>query len=150
MSAAQLSPNTIRVKAFSRDHAAKMAAALSGYDLSKVETVNCIKQPRNAKTCMTDDFPVKGTRKWVTVYNIYTYGTKIPVGRNKYTYTDMEFVKGGFDQKVDACKVAREMAIKHQLPMTVQIAKELENDSPHVSDIEPKTTMGEFTVTFKL
>lgn len=142
--------NIIKVKAMSQEHARKLAAALSGYPVSSVLSVACNKQPRPAKTCVTDDFPVKGTRKWVTVYNVYTYGTKIPVGRNRYEYTDMELVKGGFDQKTDAVKVAREMAVKHQLPMTVQIAKELENDSPHVTDVEPKSTFGEFTVTFRV
>jgi hypothetical protein len=146
--AAQQQSNVITVKAYSKEHAGKMAATLSGYDLSMVQSITMLKEPREAKTCSTDDFPVKGTRKWITVYNIYTYGAKIPIGRNKYEYTNMEFVKGGFDQKVDAVRIAREMAIKHQLPMTVQIAKELEKDSPHVSDVEPKTTVGEFSVTF--
>lgn len=150
MSAIPKVANTIKVKGYSADHARRIASGLTGHSMALITDTKLLKNPRQAKTCSTDDFPVKGTRKWKTVYNIYAYGNKIPVGRNKYEYTNMEFVKGGYDTKTEAVKVAREMAIKHQLPMTVQIAKELEDDSPHVSDVEPKTTVGEYNVTFSV
>lgn len=141
---------SIKVKAYSREHAAKTAASLAGVDLADIETVNTIKQPREAKTCTTDDYPVKGTRKWVTVYNIYSYGQKIPLGRGRCTYTHLEYVKGGFEQKVPAVAEARKLAIQYQMPMTVKIEKVLDGSTPFVSDVEPKTTPGEFTVTMNV
>jgi hypothetical protein len=149
MGAAQAKPKTeIKVKAYGVEHARRIASGLTGYPMTSIVDTVMSKKPRQAKTCSTDDFPVKGTRKWVTVYNVYAYGNKVPVGRNKYEYTNMEFVKGGFSTKADALAEARKMAVKHQLPMTVQIAKELEKDSPTVSDVEPKTSVGEYTVSF--
>lgn len=138
--------NMIKVKAYSREHAAKAAATIAGIDLASIETVNTNTPPGKAKACVTNDFPVKGTRKWITVYNIYSYGQKIAVGRDKYQYTHMELVEGGFDQKVPAVARARELAIKWNMPMTVKIEKELDGSNPFVSDIEPKTEKGTFTV----
>lgn len=146
--AQQKQHQTIKVKAYSTEHARRVASSLTGFSMESITQVAPLKKPRQGKTCTTEDFPVKGARKWVTKYNIYAYGNKVAIGRNRYEYTNMEFVKGGFDTKTEAVKIAREMAIKHQLPMTVQIAKELQDESPHVTDLEPNTTVGEYNITF--
>lgn len=138
----------IVVKAMSTSHARKIASALTQTPIEGIGRVDMVKKPRQAKTCQTDDYPTKGTRKWVTEYQVYSYGQRVPIGRNKYDYTHLEFVKGGFTKKGDAVKEAREQAIKQQLPMTVKIVKVLENDTNTVTDLEPKSTYGEYRVAY--
>lgn len=136
----------VEVEAFSQEHAKRIACLIAGGTMDHVTKVTMIKQPRAATTCKTDDNPVKGTRKWKTVYQVYAYGSKIAIGRDEYEYLNKELVRDDIDQKTDAVKIAREMAVKHQLPMTVQIAQKLETHSNTCADIEPKTTRGKYKV----
>lgn len=137
---------SVEVEAYSQEHAKRIASLIAGGTMDTVVRVTTIKAPRNASTCKTDDNPVKGTRKWKTVYQVYAYGSKIAMGRDTYQYLNKELVRDDIDQKTDAVKIAREMAIKHQLPMTVQIVQKLDTHSPTCADIEPKTGLGKFKV----
>ena len=134
------------VEAYSPEHARRIASIITGGAMEHVIDVTEIKKPRNATTCKTDDHPVKGTRKWKTVYQVYAYGAKVPIGRGKYEYINMELVEDDIEQKTEAVKIAKDMAIKHQLPMTVQIAQKLETHDTACADIEPKTTKGKYRV----
>ena len=134
------------VEAFSAEHARRLAVLIAGGTSEHVLDVQEIRKPRPATTCKTDDNPVKGTRKWKTVYQVYAYGAKIPLGRGRYEYTNMELVQDDIDQKTDAVKIAKEMAVRHQLPMTVQIAQKLDSHEPTCADIEPKTGKGKYKV----
>lgn len=137
---------SVEVEAFSTEHAKRIASLIAGGTMDHVAKVTMIKQPRPATTCKTDDNPVKGTRKWKTVYQVYAYGSKIAMGRDSYEYLNKELVRDDIDQKTDAVKIAKEMAIKHQLPMTVQIAQKLDTHSNTCADIEPKSTLGKYKV----
>lgn len=136
----------IEVDAFSEEHARRIACVIAGGTMETTAKVTCIKRPLTAKLCKTHDFPVKGTRKWKTVYQVYAYGAKVPMGRSGFEYLNMELVEDDIDQKTDAVKVARAMAIKHQLPMTVQIAQKLVSHDSACSDIEPNATKGKYKV----
>lgn len=137
---------SIEVEAYSQEHAKRIASIVAGGTMDHVSKVTMIKAPRAATTCKTEDNPVKGTRKWKTVYQVYAYGSKIAMGRDQYEYLNKELVRDDIDQKMDAVKIAREMAIKHQLPMTVQIAQKLDTHSNTCADVEPKTTPGKYQV----
>lgn len=140
----------IIVKAFSEDHARRIAGALGGFPTQSIRSIRQTKVPRKATTCKTDDFPVKGTRKWKTVYQVHAYGQKIAIGRNKFEYLNMELVQDDIDQKTEAVKIAKDMAIKHQLPMTIQIVQKLDSHDAACADIEPKTTPGEFVISYQV
>lgn len=139
---------SIKVIAYNEEHARLVAMTMAGIRMDQIIEVTNTKKPRPAVTCTTHDFPVKGTRKWKTEYHIFSYGQRIPLGLNKYLYTHMEFVEGGIETKIDAVKRAKELAVKKQLPMTVQIVQVLDSHEPTVSDVEPKTAMGSYLVTF--
>lgn len=139
---------SIIVNAMSPEHAKRVAAGLAHFPQEAVKNVQQMKAPRPAKTCKTDDFPQKGTRKWKVEYQIYSYGQKVPIGRGEYHYTEMEFQKDGFEMKTDAVKAARELSIVMQMPMTVKIVHVLDNGNNTVSDLEPKTALGEFRVEY--
>ncbi len=134
------------VEAFSEEHAARVAALIAGGTSEHVIRVVEKRKPRPATTCKTDDFPVKGTRKWKTVYQVWAYGAKVPLARGKYEYINTELVADDIEQKTEAVKIAKDMAIKHQLPMTIRIAQKLESHEPVCADIEPKTTKGKYEV----
>lgn len=136
----------VEVEAFSEEHARRVASLIAGGTMDHVVKVTMTKQPRPATTCKTDDNPVKGTRKWKTVYQVYAYGSKIAMGRDEYEYLNKELVRDDIDQKTDAVKIAKEMAIKHQLPMTIQIAQKLDTHSSTCADVEPKTGRGKYKV----
>lgn len=138
------------IKAFSEEHARRIAGALGGFSMEAIRNVRMMSAPRKATTCKTDDNPIKGTRKWATVYQVYAYGQKLAVGANKYEYLNKELVQDDIEQKTEAVKIAKEMAIKHQLPMTVQIAQKLVSHDPGCADIEPKTTLGQFVVSYQV
>lgn len=157
MSAVSTSPATstitkpvkqVLVKAFSEEHARRISGAIGGFSMDQIHNVIKTKQPRAATTCKTEDFPVRGTRKWKTVYQVYAYGQKLAIGRNRFEYLNMELVTDDIEQKTEAVKIAKEMAIKHQLPMTVQIAQKLGSHDAACADIEPKSTIGEFQVNY--
>lgn len=138
----------VEVKAMSEDHAKRIASGLVGVSMEKVTSVMLLAKPRDAKTCKTDDYPTTGTRKWKTIYEVYAYGQAIPLGRNKIEHTNMELVQSDIATKTEAVKIAREMAVKHQLPMTVQIAQKLDTHDTTCADIEPKTGLGKFKVYY--
>lgn len=140
--------NQVTVKAFSKEHARRFSSGIAGFPIDRIISVDETKKPRAAKTCKVDDFPSKGTRKWKMVYEVYAYGYKVALGADKYHYENMELVKGNIELKGDAVQVAREMSIKHQLPMTVQVAQVLSTHEPTTSDIEPRSTMGEYVVKY--
>lgn len=142
----QTKTHIFEVEAFSKEHASRVAALIAGGTSEHVIRVAELRKPRNATTCKTDDHPVKGTRKWKTIYQVYAYGAKVALARGKYEYINMELVMDDIDQKTEAVKIAKDMAIKHQLPMTVQIAQKLESHEPSCADIEPKTTKGKYEV----
>lgn len=138
----------IVVEAMSEQHAKRIAAGIAGIGLERIINITCTKKPRAASTCKTEDFPVKGTRKWKTVYQIYAYGNAIPLGRNKMEHTQMEIVADDIETKTEAIKIAKEMAIKHQLPMTIKIAQKLETHDTTCANIIPKTGLGKFSVEY--
>lgn len=140
----------IIVKAFSEDHARRTAGALGGFSTQAIRNIRQSKAARKATTCKTDDFPVKGTRKWKTVYQVHAYGQKLAIGRNKFEYLNMELVQDDIEQKTEAVKIAKEMAVKHQLPMTVQIVQKLDSHDAACADIEPKTTPGEYVISYQV
>ena len=140
----------VTVPAYSEEHARRIAGTFGGFHTSKIREVTQLKAPRKATTCKTDDFPVKGTRKWKTVYQVHAYGQKIAIGRNRFEYINMELVRDDIEQKTEALKIAREMAVKHQLPMTVQIVQKLDTHDPTCADVEPKTGLGQFKVVYSV
>lgn len=137
----------IEVDAYSEEHARRIATLIAGGTMDHVCNVTCIKKPRKATTCKTNDHPVKGTRKWETVYQVHAYGTTVPMGRAGVEYLSMEMVEDDIKQKTDAVKLAKAMAVKHQLPMTVQIAQKLTSHPTACADIEPATTKGKYLVS---
>lgn len=138
----------VTVQAYSKEHARRLASGMAGFSIDRIFGVEQTKAPRAAKTCKVDDFPSKGTRKWRMIYQVYAYGYKIAIGVDKYRYENMELVKDDIESKSEAVTVAREMAIKHQLPMTVQVAQKCDTHAPTTSDIEPRSTTGEFVVKY--
>ena len=138
----------IVVDAMSTEHAKRVASTLAQFPLEAIRNVKMITKPREAKTCQTDDYPVKKARKWQTQYSVYSYGKRIPIGKNKFLYSNLELVAEGFKLKTEAVKAARELAIKHQLPMTVKIVKVLVDEDNTVSDVTPKTALGKYEVEY--
>lgn len=141
--------NRIVVKAYSRNHAARVFSDLSGIPMAHITAINTTKPTGTSKLCSNNDYPSKGTRKWVIKYEIYSYGTKIAVGRNDFMYTNMELVKEGIETKTEAVQLARDLALKEGMPMTVQIVHKLVDASHTVADLEPRMAKGEFTVSYK-
>lgn len=139
----------VRVKAYSRSHAARVFSDLSGIPIGHITAINTSKQPGTSKLCSTNDYPSKGTRKWVIKYEIYSYGTKIAISRNEFHYTNMELVKEGIETKTEAVQLARDLALKEGMPMTVQIVHKLVDGSHTVADLEPRMAKGEFTVSHR-
>lgn len=140
--------NKIQVEALSRNHAARVAADLEDVDMGRICAINTAMPAEETKLCTSWDYPTEGTRKWKTYYEIYSYGTRIPLSRNEFEYTNMELQEGGFETKGAAVKRAKELAHELKLPMTVQITQKLVSHSHTVTDIEPKYTPGKYTVTF--
>lgn len=140
--------NKIQVEALSRNHAARVAADLEDVDMGRICAINTTKPADETKLCTSWDYPTEGTRKWKTYYEVYSYGTRIPLSRSEFEYTNMELVEGGFETKGAAVKRAKELAHELKLPMTVQITQKLVSHSHTVTDIEPKYTPGKFVVTF--
>lgn len=136
----------VEVQAYSEEHARRVAAVIVGGTMDQVLKCSKVIQGRKATVCKTDDHPVKGTRKWKTIYQVYAYGEKVPMGRSGYEYLNMELVEDDIEQKTEAVKIARKMALKHQLPMTVQIAQKLESHDPTCADIMPNTKKGKYNV----
>lgn len=140
--------NKIQVEALSRNHAARVAADLEDVDMGRICAINTTKPADETKLCTSWDYPTEGTRKWKTYYEVYSYGTRIPLSRSEFEYTNMELQEGGFETKGAAVKRAKELAHELKLPMTVQITQKLVSHSHTVTDIEPKYTPGKFVVTF--
>jgi hypothetical protein len=92
---------------------------------------------RAATLCSTDDFPQKGTRKWVTKYYVYQYDYKTPRPDGTFRYMGMRKVSE-FDEKTPALKDAREKTLATQQRHTVRIVKVLEDADNVVTDIAPK------------
>ena len=141
--------NRVVVKAYSRNHAARVFSDLSGIPMAHITAINTTKPTGTSKLCSNNDYPSKGTRKWVIKYEIYSYGTKIAVGRNDFMYTNMELVRDGIETKTEAVQLARDLALKEGMPMTVQIVHKLVDASHTVADLEPRMAKGEFTVSYK-
>ncbi len=137
----------IDVSAMSKEHAKRLAVSY-GIPMDTIVDVYTVRNPRNASTCKTDDYPTRGTRKWKTVYQVHAYGAKIAMGLDKFEYLNMELVRDDIETKTEAVKIAKEMAIKHQLPMTVQVVQKSISHTPTCADIEPKTTLGTFQVKY--
>lgn len=140
--------NKIQVEALSRNHAARIASDIEDVDMGRICAINTAMPAHETKLCTSWDYPTEGTRKWETFYEIYSYGTRIPLSRNEFEYTNMELQDGGFKTKSAAVKRAKELAHELKLPMTVQITQKLVSHSHTVTDIEPKYTPGKYTVTF--
>lgn len=137
------------VEALSEEHAKRVAAAFLGISLNQVkEVILTGKQNHVASTCMTDDHPVKGTRRWATKYEVHTYGSRIALGRDRWEYLQQELVKEGIATKTEALSVAKAMAAKHQMPMMVKIVQVLESHDSSCADILPKTKPMKFRVTY--
>lgn len=137
----------MEVQAYSEEHAKRLAAALTGVDIGHVLSAHC--PPSKGlppKKTQNADFPQRGTRRWVTEYQIFTYAQRMQVGLNKFTYIGLEFVKGGFDEKTKAVKAMKDLSVKHRLPMMVQIHKVLEGDSNVASLAEPDMPMKTYSV----
>lgn len=141
---------TVMVQAYSPEHAKRVAAALYGVAYDAVLSANpAYPQKSGAPTkCQSADFPQQGTRKWETEYQIWTYAQRIPVGLNKWSYIGLEFVKGGFESKTEAVKEMKALAMKHRLPMMVQIHKTLKKDSNVTALAEPQMPLNSFHVEF--
>lgn len=141
----------VSVQAYSDEHAKRIAAALYGIDIGAVVSVsaNGSTKVTPPKKCQNADFPQHGTRKWVTEYQIFTYAQRIQTGLNKFEYIGLEFVKGGFDEKTKAVKAMKDLALKHRLPMMVQIHKTLEGDSNVTAISEPDMALRPYMVEFK-
>lgn len=142
-------PKVLTVKAMSEAHAMFIAKMMTQKEMHELKYDYTTRHPRPAKTCKTDDYPVRGARKWVTEYQVYSYGQRIALGRDKYAYTDLELVAEHLPSKTDALKEARKLAVDMQMPMTIKIVKVLEDDDNTVADVSPKTTLGEFAIRYE-
>ena len=140
--------DTLKVDAMSRHHAERVAAGILDVSMDRIVEVQEIKPSREAKTCSTDDFPVKGAKKWETSYEIYAYGEKVPTGRDTFIYLNKELVRDNIGSKTEAVQIARDMSIKHQLPMTVQVVQKLVTHTTTSADIIPKTKKGQYLVIY--
>ncbi|MNO70505.1 hypothetical protein D3C76_613910 [compost metagenome] len=141
----------VTVQAYSDEHAKRIAAGLYGVDMGAIISVsaNGSTKVTPPKKTQNADFPQHGTRKWVTEYQIFTYAQRLQVGLNKFEYVGLEFVKGGFDEKTKAVKAMKDLALKHRLPMMVQIHKVLEGDSNVCGISEPDMALRPYSVEFK-
>lgn len=140
---------SVTVEAFSETHAKMLAAAMNGIHENQIIKSILKRKPRPATTCESADFPQEGTRKWVTEYRIYAYASRVAIGLKKFEYLGKEFVKGGYDNKTDAVKDAKAFAIKHHVPMMVEIHKVLEKDDPVTLACEPKAGKGEYEISYR-
>lgn len=138
------------VKAYSPEHAKRVAAALHGVAYEAVQSVVPLrsKEVSAPSKCQSADFPQQGARKWETEYQIYTYAQRVPIGLNKWSYIGLEFVKGGFASKTEAVKEMKALALKHRVPMMVQIHKTLKKDSNVTAIAEPQMKMQDYQVEF--
>lgn len=137
-----MTTKVVQVQAYSKKHAQRVAAALEGVSLCRVgNPVKAKGSIREGKTCKTDDHPVKGTRKWVTQYEIFTYGHRIALGRDKWEYIGYETVKSNIETKTEALSIAKSMAVKHQMPMGVKIVQNLVSHDPSCADVLPNSNL---------
>ncbi|WP_422661662.1 hypothetical protein ACK8P5_26430 (plasmid) [Paenibacillus sp. EC2-1] len=130
-------------EAYSKAHASMLAAAMLMISEKMIINVTVAAAPigkgdKPATQCDSVDYPQRGTRKWVTEYQIFTYAERIAVGLTKFDYLGMDLVKGGIESKTEAVKEAKRLAIKHGVPMMVQIHKMSVDDDNVALICEPK------------
>ena len=94
----------------------------------------CLKEPKIAKKCTVESQPHKGTRKWITVYQVEP--------RWERNNAPSETVK---TSQGDALKKAKELSLKHNAVYVVTIAKVLESGTPRIAIVTPtESEMGQW------
>ncbi len=137
------------VSAYGERHALKVGAFIGQVPDDHALSATLVSKGAAKKAAKTvnADFPQKGARSWKTVYDIYAYAQEIAVGRGKVEYVGMELVKPGFKDRASADAEAKALALKHNVPMMVKIAKKLVSGNETVFTCEPHTEMRQYEVT---
>ena len=96
----------------------------------------CITKPKPAKTCSIKRTRSEGTRKWKTVYLVEPkWFDTLNHGKSK----EVDGTQG------EAIKVAKQLALKHNLEYIISITKKLVTGTTRIATVEPKkSVMGEW------
>ena len=93
----------------------------------------CVIKPKPAKQCLVEHKNIGVTRKWETLFII----------REQFAFDRGEL--GWEKTKGDALKKAKELAIKHNAPMTIEVVKRIVGKGTDVAVVKPKkSTMGKW------
>jgi hypothetical protein len=113
--------------------------------VTKIEKVKTGFKPTNVKVL---NHKQTGAKKWVTKFYIYSYQGKQnnPDGKAQYVGMKLEAeVEAG---KTEAVKLAKDLCIERQKPMTIRVVKVLESGDNVVGEVMPNGgVLGEYKIT---
>lgn len=88
-----------------------------------------VTMPKDPTMCTTENFPAKGTRKWITKHVVYTTD---PEDATRTVKLDEA------DSKTEAVALARDLVLKHKITCTIKLERHLEDGQDIETIIAPK------------